>query len=141
MDHQLKHHPNIVDCFKDLHLADARFEFEWQRENTYRDIDRVLGDSESCLDPKCRLLELLKEGLFKAKGDSSYYFPISRGNRLPRNDWKLHPRISECEAQTGTVIPFEPSVNWLRGVSQHPDSGFAGLDVSTWEDLAGVLVL
>ncbi|CAJ0548108.1 Ff.00g048620.m01.CDS01 [Fusarium sp. VM40] len=61
MDHQLNHHLNLVDCFKDLHLADTRFEFEWQRENTYRDIDRVLGNSESCLDPECRLLELLKK--------------------------------------------------------------------------------
>lgn len=116
MDHQLNHHPKLVDCFKDLHLADARFEFEWQRENTYKDIDRALGNSEPCLDPKCRILESLKGGVLKAKGDFSYYLPISRGNRLPRNGGKLHPPISDCEAQTGTVIPFEPSVHWMRSV-------------------------
>jgi hypothetical protein len=116
MDHQLKHHPNLVNCFNDLHLANARFDFEWQREATYRDIDRVLGNSESCLDLKCRLLELLKEGFLKARGDSRYHFPISRSNRLPRNNGKLHPPVSDCEAQTGTVIPFEPSVHRLRSV-------------------------
>lgn len=43
-------------------------------------------------------------------------FPFSRGNRLPHNDGKLHPPISDCETQTGTVIPFEPSVHWMRSV-------------------------